>query len=174
MLTQLSTGAVCYIPMTSVCKPMRLRGGLIDGLCKYILNTTFDTGTRIVNIIGKLKYATGVCLLSNNVREQFTLVRACGSSAKILLRRKQIGAEFVLLQLPSLAYKIIPTETPVFIGHVRPRKKKFIKNTRAGFWRNIGVKPQVRGVVKNPIDHPNGGRARTVFRPKTPWGKIAK
>jgi ribosomal protein L2 len=32
----------------------------------------------------------------------------------------------------------------------------------------------VRGVVKNPVDHPHGGRTRTILWPRTPWGKTAK
>jgi ribosomal protein L2 len=32
----------------------------------------------------------------------------------------------------------------------------------------------VRGVAKNPVDHPNGGRSKTKQPLKTPWGLIAK
>ena len=48
---------------------------------------------------------------------------------------------------------------------------------KAGRSRWLGKKPKVRGVVKNPIDHPHGGgEGRSpIGRPKpvTPWGKPA-
>lgn len=37
-----------------------------------------------------------------------------------------------------------------------------------------GITSKVRGVAKNPVDHPNGGRAKTKGSFKTPWGSIAK
>ena len=49
--------------------------------------------------------------------------------------------------------------------------KNRIKN-KAGFITNLGFKPKVRGTVKNPCDHPNGGRARNRFKYKTPWSKL--
>ena len=45
---------------------------------------------------------------------------------------------------------------------------------KAGYYRNLGVRPTVRGVAMNPIDHPHGGRTKTNSPEKTPWGKIAK
>jgi ribosomal protein L2 len=33
-----------------------------------------------------------------------------------------------------------------------------------------GQRPSVRGTVKNPNDHPHGGRTRSISRPQTPWG----
>ena len=38
----------------------------------------------------------------------------------------------------------------------------------------VGITSRVRGIAKNPVDHPNGGRANTKGSFKTPWGKIAK
>lgn len=45
---------------------------------------------------------------------------------------------------------------------------------KAGFNRNKGVRPSVRGVAMNPVDHPHGGRTKTNSPEVTPWGKIAK
>lgn len=45
---------------------------------------------------------------------------------------------------------------------------------KAGHLKLIGKKPTVRGIAKNPIDHPHGGRTNTVGSPRTPWGFIAK
>jgi large subunit ribosomal protein L2 len=44
----------------------------------------------------------------------------------------------------------------------------------AGSKKITGLKPHVRGVAKNPVDHPHGGRTKTNSPELTPWGKIAK
>lgn len=44
----------------------------------------------------------------------------------------------------------------------------------AGYWRNQGWRPTVRGVAMNPVDHPHGGRTKTVRLPLTPWGLVTK
>ena len=46
--------------------------------------------------------------------------------------------------------------------------------SKAGYYRNLGFKPKVRGVAMNPIDHPHGGRTKTNSPEVTPWGKVTK
>ncbi len=55
-----------------------------------------------------------------------------------------------------------------------PILKKAQRNTRFGFYSGLGKKPKVRGVAKNPIDHPHGGKKKSVKYPRTPWGKTTK
>ncbi|MGA0716087.1 MAG: 50S ribosomal protein L2, partial [Gemmobacter sp.] len=48
---------------------------------------------------------------------------------------------------------------------------------KAGRTRNLGIRPSVRGVAMNPIDHPHGGgegRTSGGRHPVTPWGKGTK
>lgn len=45
---------------------------------------------------------------------------------------------------------------------------------KAGINRNFGIRPTVRGVAMNPVDHPHGGRTKTNSPELTPWNKIAK
>jgi len=45
---------------------------------------------------------------------------------------------------------------------------------KAGFNSKRGIRPTVRGVAMNPVDHPHGGRTKTSSPEVTPWGKIAK
>jgi hypothetical protein len=59
-----------------------------------------------------------------------------------------------------------PAMLPIF--------KKAQKNTKFGFYSGLGKKPKVRGVAKNPIDHPHGGKKKSVKYPRTPWGKTTK
>jgi large subunit ribosomal protein L2 len=49
-----------------------------------------------------------------------------------------------------------------------------MSNGKAGYWRSFGSKSLVRGVAMNPVDHPNGGRTKSIKYPRTPWGKTTK
>lgn len=54
---------------------------------------------------------------------------------------------------------------------------KLINLKKAGFNRNKGIRPTVRGVAMNPCDHPHGGgngKTSPSNPPKTPWGFITK
>lgn len=55
-----------------------------------------------------------------------------------------------------------------------PILKKAQRNTKFGFYTGFGKKPKVRGVAKNPIDHPHGGKKKSVKYQRTPWGKTTK
>jgi large subunit ribosomal protein L2 len=54
------------------------------------------------------------------------------------------------------------------------KNKRLVTNTKSGYWRSFGLKPHVRGVARNPVDHPHGGRAKSIKYPRTPWGKTTK
>jgi large subunit ribosomal protein L2 len=60
------------------------------------------------------------------------------------------------------------------LGAVALKNKRLVTNTKSGYWRNFGLKPHVRGVARNPVDHPHGGRAKSIKYPRTPWGKTTK
>jgi len=48
-----------------------------------------------------------------------------------------------------------------------PEQRKCVQN-KAGFGKRFGKKSVVRGVAKNPIDHPHGGRAKAIRYQRTP------
>nr|YP_011027897.1 ribosomal protein L2 [Euplotes vannus]UPM52107.1 ribosomal protein L2 [Euplotes vannus] len=52
--------------------------------------------------------------------------------------------------------------------------KRFVSRSKAGTSRLCGRRPKVRGVAKNPVDHPHGGRTKSIKFQQTPWGKPAK
>jgi large subunit ribosomal protein L2 len=79
-----------------------------------------------------------------------------------------------LLSLPSKKKKIIASYVVAQSGRILPEFKKKLGNLRAGYWRNFGINPVVRGVAKNPVDHPHGGRTKSIRYPRTPWGKTTK
>jgi large subunit ribosomal protein L2 len=92
--------------------------------------------------------------------------RAYGSSAKL------ISINFILqtalIELPSKARKLFLLNTLVYMVPVVKLHKLPIVSNKAGFNKNFGLKSTVRGVAKNPVDHPHGGRTKTIKYPKTP------
>lgn len=80
----------------------------------------------------------------------------------------------VLIQLASGVKKIFSYYSIVMLNKIAVSDNINCLNGKAGYWRNFGVKPLVRGVAMNPVDHPHGGRTKTVKYPRTPWGKTTK
>jgi large subunit ribosomal protein L2 len=73
-----------------------------------------------------------------------------------------------LVKLPSGMKKVFSMYSLGSLGPLAlPENKKFT-NTKAGFYRNQGVKAQVRGVAMNPVDHPHGGRTKAIKYQRTP------
>lgn len=101
------------------------------------------------------------------------IVRAAGTSAKILAKE----GNYVTLRLPSKEIRLIRKECFATIGEISNSDSFLVQSGKAGRTRWLGKRPNVRGSVMNPCDHPHGGgegRApigRT--RPLTPWGKPA-
>jgi len=54
------------------------------------------------------------------------------------------------------------------LGSVALSENNKVFNTKSGFYRNNGVKAQVRGVAMNPVDHPHGGRTKAIKYQRTP------
>jgi large subunit ribosomal protein L2 len=99
-------------------------------------------------------------------------VRSAGCFARFI----KINAEnhTAILQLPSGVRKAFSLFSLASLGAVALRPKRWTANTKSGYWRSYGVKPHVRGVARNPIDHPHGGRTKSIKYPRTPWGKTTK
>jgi len=99
------------------------------------------------------------------------LVRSAGTYAEILAR----DAGYVDLKMPSSEIRKIPETAWASIGAVSNEEKRLEKSGKAGRNRWRGVRPTVRGVAMNPVDHPQGGgEARSRGRRKrikSPWGK---
>ena len=83
--------------------------------------------------------------------------------------------EYALFRLPSSEMRRVRIECMATIGQVGNAEHSLIKLGKAGRSRHRRRRPQVRGSVMNPVDHPHGGgegRAPVGMPgPKTPWGK---
>lgn len=73
-----------------------------------------------------------------------------------------------LVKLPSGVKKIFSTFALGSEGAVAlPLNKKY-KNNKAGHLNSFGKKPKNRGVARNPVDHPHGGRNKAIAHQRTP------
>ena len=99
-------------------------------------------------------------------------VRSPGS--KSLLTKFDYKNNTTLIKLPSGVRKIFSIFALGSLGSVPLVENKYWKSNKAGFYKNFGVKSKVRGVAMNPVDHPHGGRTKTIKHPRTPWGKTTK
>ncbi len=101
------------------------------------------------------------------------LARSAGSSTQIV--GKSDG--YVAIKLPSGEQRKVREECRATIGILSNIDKKNQKLGKAGRKRWLGVRPSVRGVAMNPIDHPHGGgegKTSGGRDPVTPWGKPTK
>jgi large subunit ribosomal protein L2 len=100
-------------------------------------------------------------------RNKKQYAKAAGTYCHLIDCRENI----CFVRLPSgKLIKILGTSIGI-IGVVSNSKHKFISLGKAGRARLNGFRPHVRGIAKNPVDHPHGGRTNGGCSPKTPWGK---
>ena len=101
------------------------------------------------------------------------IARAAGTYAQLIAKE----GEFVTLKFPSNEVRLVSKKCYATLGQVGNIDSLNITLGKAGRSRWLGKTPKVRGVVKNPIDHPHGGgEGRSPIgrsKPVTPWGKPA-
>lgn len=78
------------------------------------------------------------------------------------------------IMLPSRQVKIISGWNFVILGKNAQTDYKFNCFGKAGYNITIGKKSKVRGVARNPVDHPHGGRTKTNKPEVSIWGWVAK
>lgn len=103
------------------------------------------------------------------------LCRSAGTSARVLERDEERG--LALLRLQSKEQRLVQLNCMVSIGQVSNPEHKNQSFGKAGRMRWKGIKPTVRGVAMNPIDHPHGGGEGKTSggRPSvSKWGKPTK
>jgi len=101
------------------------------------------------------------------------LVRSAGGSAQLLARE----GNYVTIRLRSGEMRKVLSECMATVGEVSNEEHGLQTLGKAGAKRWKGVRPTVRGVAMNPVDHPMGGgegRSSGGRHPCTPWGKPTK
>ncbi len=101
------------------------------------------------------------------------LARAAGTSVQLLARE----GNYAQIRMRSGEIRKVLIECRATIGEVGNEENNLRQIGKAGAMRWRGIRPTVRGVVMNPIDHPHGGgegRTGTKRDPVSPWGKLTK
>jgi large subunit ribosomal protein L2 len=101
------------------------------------------------------------------------LVRSAGGAAQLAARE---GA-YATVRLRSGEMRRVHTECRATIGEVGHGEHNLRKFGKAGVMRWRGIRPTVRGVAMNPVDHPHGGgegKTSGGRHPVSPWGKPTK
>jgi large subunit ribosomal protein L2 len=123
--------------------------------------------------IGKIPLGLVVHNIELTVGGGAQLARSAGQSAQVMSRE---GA-FANVRLPSGEVRLINVNCMATVGQVGNAEHDGVKLGKAGRKRWLGIRPTVRGVAMNPVDHPmGGGEGRTSGggHPVTPWGQLTK
>jgi large subunit ribosomal protein L2 len=101
------------------------------------------------------------------------LARSAGASAQLVARE----GDYATLRLRSGEMRKVHSECRATLGAASNAEHNLRKLGKAGASRWRGVRPTVRGVVMNPVDHPHGGgegRTSGGRHPVSPWGTPTK
>jgi len=101
------------------------------------------------------------------------LARAAGTSVQLLARE----GSYAQLRLRSGEIRRVHLDCRATIGEVGNEEHNLESIGKAGRQRWRGIRPTVRGVAMNPVDHPHGGgegKTGTKRDPVTPWGQLTK
>jgi len=156
---------------------------------KYIIAPAgLGVGDEVVSSDQKdTEIKTGNCLLLRNIPSgtpvhniELTkgkgaqIVRGAGGSAVIMAKEN----DYAHIKLPSGEVRLISLDCHATIGQVGNIDHEAISIGKAGRSRWLGIRPTVRGLAMNPVDHPHGGgegkSGQGNPHPVTPWGKPTK
>jgi large subunit ribosomal protein L2 len=101
------------------------------------------------------------------------IARSAGASAQLVARE----GDYATLRVRSGEMRKIHSDCRATIGEVGNSEHNLRSLGKAGAKRWRGVRPTVRGVVMNPVDHPHGGgegRTSGGRHPVSPWGQPTK
>ena len=129
-----------------------------------LLLKDIPVGSIISNI--ELKVGFGACFC-----------RAAGTFGIVLNKYKINKQYYILIRLSSNTEYLILENARAVIGMVSNSINRLRNLKKAGVSRNKGIRPTVRGVAMNPIDHPHGGGEGKKSPRRcamSPWGKLCK
>jgi large subunit ribosomal protein L2 len=101
------------------------------------------------------------------------LVRSAGMGAQLMA----CEGKYAQLKLPSGETRMVLATCLATIGQVGNAEHENVAVGKAGRSRWLGIRPNVRGVAMNPVDHPHGGgegRTSGGRHPVSPWGQPTK
>ena len=154
-----------------------------DGEKRYILHPkglsqgdTVVSGpgsdVRIGNAIplSEMPLGTSVHNVELKIGKGGQMIRSAGSSAQVVAKE----GDYVTLRLRSTEMRRVHARCLATVGEVGNSEHELLSLGKAGKSRWLGKRPKVRGVAKNPVDHPLGGgegKSSGGRPPVSPWGK---
>ncbi len=135
-------------------------GSLI--ICQEKIND-FYLGYR--STLASLPVGSLISNIAKNKGHSF-LVRAAGTFAQ-LIQKQQDNCK---IRLPSNQIIVLPSNSFATLGINANLQSNQVVIGKAGKQRLKNIRPTVRGIAMNPVDHPHGGRSNGGGHPKTPWG----
>ena len=158
----------------------------INGVKRYILMPDkLTVGTMIQSGVD-VEAKVGNCLPLRNIPIGFTIhnveitpgsggkfARSAGTSVQLMAK----ADNYATLRMPSGEMRMVTLDCWATIGVLGNADYKNINWGKAGRSRHLGIRPTVRGMAMNPVDHPHGGgegRSKSGSHPRTPWGKGCK
>ena len=143
--------------------------GLTDG-DKVISSATADIKPGNCLPISSIPVGTLIHNIELHPGKGAQLVRAAAMSAQLMAKE----GKYAHVRMPSGEMRLIAVNCRAVIGQVGNLDHENVKLGKAGKARHLGQRPEVRGSVMNPCDHPHGGGEgkSPVGRPGpvTPWG----
>ncbi len=122
----------------------------------------------------KIPLGTGVHNIEIRPGKGGQMVRSAGACAQLIAREGAMAH----VRLPSSEVRKVSVDCRATIGQLSNVENGSIMIGKAGRSRWLGRRPQSRGVVMNPVDHPHGGGEGKAPQgnphPVTPWGKPTK
>lgn len=134
---------------------------------------TADIAPGNVLPLRNIPVGTTVCCIEMRPGKGAQLGRSAGASIQLMARE----GDRATLRLPSSEVRFVSADCRAMIGGVGNTDHSNVSIGKAGRNRWKGIRPTVRGVVMNPVDHPHGGgegRTSGGRNPVTPWGKPTK
>ena len=154
-----------------------------DGEKRYILHPKgLEQGATVVSgpgsdarvgnalPLGEMPLGTTVHNIELKIGKGGRVCRSAGTSAQVVAKE----GDYVTLRMRSTEVRLVHSRCLATIGEVGNSEHELLSLGKAGKSRWLGKRPRVRGVAKNPVDHPlGGGEGKTSGGrpPVSPWGK---
>jgi large subunit ribosomal protein L2 len=129
-----------------------------------------DTRTGNAVPLGEMPLGTNVHNIELKIGKGGQLARTAGASAQVVAKE----GDYVTVRLRSGEMRMIHARCLATVGEVGNAEHELLSIGKAGKSRWLGKRSKVRGVAKNPVDHPLGGgegKSSGGRPPVSPWGK---